>query len=237
MHRQMVIQVNKMVADTPYERIVGWKNCPFPGDPRWPVPAAYDTGDASFTAEIANSKTEDFFWETIMPQDEKLWDHEYLKTISLGKLGAQVEFTIHNWMHMRFSEIGTVGLRNIATANPSPNIDPKWDNLAYRWLGDTYSAHVNPIFWKIHGWVDDHIEEWRKANGLNSIPWKYTWQNGPEAAIQDLFAAGDVTDGDDGSGASDLEPDQEMLIAMAKVVKIMLELGKDTHLKPATVSP
>lgn len=56
------------------------------------------------------------------------------------------------------------------------SIDPKWDDPSYNYLGDTYSSHVNPIFWKLHGWVDDRIEDWKNANGIvGQIQWKGTW--------------------------------------------------------------
>ena len=40
------------------------------------------------------------------------------------------------------------------------DIDKKWDDEKYDYLGDFHSSHVNPIFWKLHGWVDDCIEFW-----------------------------------------------------------------------------
>lgn len=35
-----------------------------------------------------------------------------------------------------------------------------WGDPKYDYLGDFYSSHVNPLFWKLHGWVDDRIEDW-----------------------------------------------------------------------------
>jgi hypothetical protein len=55
-------------------------------------------------------------------------------------------------------------------------VDTKWDDPSYNWLGDTYSSHVNPTFWKLHGWVDRCIDGWMAANNLNdAVPWKGTW--------------------------------------------------------------
>ena len=55
------------------------------------------------------------------------------------------------------------------------------DSPAYNWLGDTYSSHVNSLFWKIHGWVDDRIEDWKTANNVQgAIHWTGTW-TGPMA--------------------------------------------------------
>lgn len=227
MHRQMVIQTNKMVADTDYERIVGWKHCPYPGDPKMPVSANYESGDPIMNAMLTEAKRDDFFWSDIQPNDALLEDPDFLRSVSLAKLGSLVEYTVHKWMHLRFSDPGTVGLRFTSTVNPTPDIDTKWDNLGYRWLGDTYSSHVHPTFWKIHGWVDDHIDLWRKANGLETITWEGTWQNGPEETIEDLFAAGATGDADpDADADADSDSDcDENLEKMSQAVRILLQDG------------
>jgi len=230
MHRQMVNAVNRMVADTDYERIVGWKHTPYPGDPRYPVPPKYETGfGVEMDVMFDNSKTDDFFWTQIVPTEERLFDHEYLRATSLGKFGSQLEYTIHVWLHLRYSGLPPIGCRDVNTANPTPNIDAKWDHPTdYQWLGDPYSSHVNPTFWKIHGWVENHIEEWRKANGLETVPWENTWENGPEGAvISDLFLAGAVEDNDADPNASDAEVDVH-LDNMHQAVKLLLAEGIDT---------
>jgi hypothetical protein len=34
----------------------------------------------------------------------------------------------------------------------------------------------NSIFWKLHGWIDDRIEDWKAANGVTEEPhWVGTW--------------------------------------------------------------
>jgi len=238
MHRQMIQQVNEMVAGTDYERVVGWKSCPYPGDPNWPVPPAYPTGDSGFDAEIVQMKSDAYFWSDIQPTDAMLWDHDYLRNVSLGTLGSHVQFTVHQWMHLRFSTLPELGIRP-TPINPTPDIDPMWDNLTYNYLGDLYAAHVNPIFWKIHGWVDDHIEEWRKANGLDTIPWQYTWQNGPASTLTDLFAAGAIESDDEDPDAdpnSDSEIDEEFN-NMIQAAKIMIANGADQYFRNRVKSP
>jgi hypothetical protein len=44
-----------------------------------------------------------------------------------------------------------------------PPADPKELGVANDWLGTFFSSHVNPIFWKLHGWVDDLIDRWELA--------------------------------------------------------------------------
>ncbi len=64
---------------------------------------------------------------------------------------------------------------DIDPANPD-DIDARWDDPSYDWLGDTYSSHVNRVFWKLHGWVDNRIEDWKQANNVNGpIQWRGTW--------------------------------------------------------------
>ncbi len=169
MHRQMVAHVNAILAqikDPNYPKIEGWKNVPLPGDIDYPVPAL---------PGLESVKSDEFYTNTMLPWEKKYTDPSYLKSVSLGQFGADLEFTIHNNMHMRWAAPSQVGYRP-STALTKP-VDVKWDDLAYNYLGDTYSSHVNPIFWKLHGWVDARIEDWTKANGVTGpIQWKGTWE-------------------------------------------------------------
>lgn len=63
------------------------------------------------------------------------------------------------------------------------------DDFAARWygaqndfLGDPFSSHVNPVFWRFHGWIDDRVEDWFRAHErfhpgavvrqeVNGVPW------------------------------------------------------------------
>jgi hypothetical protein len=84
----------------------------------------------------------------------------------LGELGALIEFSVHNDMHMRWSALP----RDPQTNEPIPagrrvgDIDSRWDNPRNNYLGDFYSSHVNPIFWRLHGWIDDRIDDWFRAH-------------------------------------------------------------------------
>ena len=113
--------------------------------------------------------------------------------MSLGQLGSLLEFTIHNYMHMRWAA-QPMGNRPNATPGEHETIPEKWDNVEYDYLGDTYSSHVNPIFWKLHGWIDNRIEDWRRTNGVEEIEWNGTWigdmpsmpEPAPESALMVL---------------------------------------------------
>lgn len=84
--------------------------------------------------------------------------------LTLGAYGNLIEFTVHNWMHMRWATLS----RNPATGAPEVrddyDVDPRWDDLSNDYLGDFHSSHVNPIFWRLHGWVDECIGVWFQAH-------------------------------------------------------------------------
>jgi hypothetical protein len=85
--------------------------------------------------------------------------------MSLGELGASVEFTVHNWAHMRWSAEPDQFRPSVSPTDPKA-VDERFDDPSYDWLGDFYSSHVNAVFWKLHGWVDDRIEAWKEAHGI-----------------------------------------------------------------------
>jgi hypothetical protein len=58
----------------------------------------------------------------------------------------------------RDPETGDLGGRE------SYDVDTRWDAPHNDVLSDFHSSHVNPIFWRLHGWVDNRIEEWFQAH-------------------------------------------------------------------------
>lgn len=179
MHRRMIEMVNALLAeigDPAYPRVQAWERVPAPDDEDYPVPPAFDVpGDPDTTAYIRSRKTPDFYESQMKPWEERYTSEDYLRSVSLGHFGAELEFTIHNALHIRFCE-------SIAEMRPDPApgdpqaIPEEWDASTYEWLGDTYSSHVNDVFWKLHGWVDDCADRWARANGVAAIDWKGTWE-------------------------------------------------------------
>lgn len=177
MHRQMIGAVNDRLAGDPqYPKIEGWKPIPRPGNADYPVPPAWDSGDNDLNNYLADVKSDETFSSRFVPWEQQFTDPNYLRTVSLGELGARIEFSIHNQMHMRWCDVPQPGIRpDVDPSNPDA-VDTSWDSPMYNWLGDTYSSHVNSVFWKLHGWVDDRISDWASANGVvGEIPWKGTW--------------------------------------------------------------
>ena len=122
------------------------------------------------------------------------------------------------------------------------------DKIKYQCLADTYSAHVNPIFWKIHGWVEDRLEDWREANNLKRIPWKYKWEGGPMSKISDLFAIGLEAEDRQNSKGRLLKGDEQDMKEhdhssegtqrMEKVIRLLLEpTGRGSPLFKRVIVP
>lgn len=149
MHREMIAHVNQAfstVADPNWQRVTGWNPIPWRSDDAdWPVPnwtgAPAAAVDARSAARVQQMKT---------LAETQFQRQSWLTTISLDRLGDEIEWTIHGWMHMRWSA--------------PPFADPNSVDPANDWLFDPWSSHVNKTFWKLHGWIDDRIGDWERAN-------------------------------------------------------------------------
>ncbi|GGW42701.1 hypothetical protein GCM10010503_18970 [Streptomyces lucensis JCM 4490] len=173
MHRQMIATVDEILAesgDPLHPRVEGWPTIPAPQDTEYPVPPPFDIpGDDDTSAVIRNAKSQESF-DRIRQWEAEFTDPAKLRQTSLRRLGARIEFGIHNRMHLRWS----AEMPSYRTGGDAFSVDHQWDDAAYNWLADTYSAHVNPIFWKLHGWVDARIDDWMAANQLTGpVPWSF----------------------------------------------------------------
>jgi hypothetical protein len=175
MHRQMIADVDQILAelnDPQNPRVEGWPSVPAPDDTDYPVPPPFEIpGNPRLSTSIRNAKNRQF--SLIQDAERRFTDPQRLSGMPLGQLGAEIEFGIHGTMHLRWSaqmpEYRPGG-------NPSSSFDvaPKWNEPSYDWLADFYSSHVNPIFWKLHGWVDARIDDWMKANNhTGPVPWTF----------------------------------------------------------------
>lgn len=176
MHRQMIVNVNTMlkkVTGNKFAKISGWSELPKPNDPKYPVPPVYEHESLEWLNQIIVETKSDNYFHTKLEYWERTYrDANFLKTISLGDLGCLIESTIHDAMHMRWSKAPN-DFRPDPLCEPDLSgnnlcsIDDKWNKPEYDFLADEYSSHVNQIFWKIHGWVDDRISDWMIANKVN----------------------------------------------------------------------
>ena len=221
MHRRMIARLNehlREIGDAAYLRVSGWTTIPAPDDADYPVPPPWFVpGDDGATTSLATVKSDEFFHERLRYWERQFTDPTYLRGLSVGELGARLEFTIHNQLHNRWSA-QPYGDR----PEPTPDLGTPqsipivWDDVRNDYLGDTYSSHVNSTFWRIHGWVDDRIEDWRFANAVfGDIVWTGTWEGkvppAPSAPApppaehhRHLVAAAPMHDGDHGGHGHDL---------------------------------
>ncbi|MBG0830653.1 hypothetical protein HS041_23095 [Planomonospora sp. ID67723] len=211
MHRRMIRMVNEINERAGVAPVRGWRSVPGPTAPQFAYveqddPDAsggkvykYSPADSGFMVPPAERRFLDllapedraatelvkapvFHTGTMRIQERAFTSPAYLSGLSLGALGSLLEFSIHNPMHGRWSS-----MHRDAQGNPAPLRDPfdfdeKWDDPGYDYLGEFYSSHVNPVFWRLHGWVDDRIDDWFRAHEavtpgeverreLNGISW------------------------------------------------------------------
>lgn len=129
-------------------------------------PVWFDPTDDTTNRRIAHLKTDSHYWSRIRWWDREFKNAQYLRTLTLGELGSLLEFSVHNDMHMRWASVP----RHPKTGEPIPmgrddgDIRDFWDHPNYDFLGEFYSSHVHPVFWRLHGWIDDRINDWFKAH-------------------------------------------------------------------------
>jgi hypothetical protein len=122
-------------------------------------------------------KSPSFLSSTMRPIQALFQSQRWLSGLTLGQLGNLIEWSIHGWMHNRWGD-------NIVDSSGQPigrsslfDIDKKWDDPKNDDLLDFYSSHVHPIFWRLHGWINDRIDDWSTAHpnvrktDLNGVPW------------------------------------------------------------------
>lgn len=185
MHRQMLVDVSNILArvkDPGYPRVRVWTALPAPGDTDFPVPPAWfdpfgndEVSRRTMFESLKRLKSDIFYHKRLITWQKMFTDPAFLRGISLGRLGVLMENTIHASMHLRWSHAPAA-----SRPEPGPNegntIAQIWDDPRYDFLGDTYSSHVNVVFWSLHGWIDDRIEDWKIANGVYGNDfWKGTW--------------------------------------------------------------
>lgn len=183
MHRRMIQDVRALDPN-----VQAWRTVPSPGamssfDPEVKATQVGNLdGNAVGPAWIIPSDPETTSWlyslrepstfQAVFQGWERLYtDRRHLATLSLGELGARIEFTIHNWMHMRWTSVTRDPSSDpkfrglpIPEGRAPLDFDPKWLDSQYDHLGETFSSHVNPVFWRLHGWVDSRIEDWFAAH-------------------------------------------------------------------------
>ncbi|MCX6119321.1 MAG: hypothetical protein NT027_17415 [Proteobacteria bacterium] len=156
MHREMIHAVKKKLEANGLTMYPAWPELPKPDNREFPLESREN-----------DLQSADGF-ARLLAQEENFSAKNIKNFKTLSELGTHIEFTIHNSMHTRWAA------PNWATRpvfeDPIANIKNRnnwtWDRPDYDHLADPYSAHVNPTFWRLHGWVDQKITDWLTAKGL-----------------------------------------------------------------------
>jgi hypothetical protein len=127
-----------------------------PQDPNRPINVPW------LQMRVREMKSPPFFWSKLNWWGQEYRDRASLRTMTLGELGSRLESSVHNQMHIRWSAYPTNGYSMIRDES---DFRAKWDDPGYDTLFDEYSSHVGPIFFRLHKWIDDRIEDWAEAHG------------------------------------------------------------------------
>jgi hypothetical protein len=198
MHRQMIHEVRELLDGHGLPMIEAWESIPAPNrrsrnSDGFSVPQAWDPGQGDGTSKSLATVKSDEYWHSRMTfLERKFKNPAYLATLTLDQLGSKIEWLIHNQLHIRWCSLP----RDPESSAPLPGGRPakessdKWikvwrpDGKPYYYddLNDAFSSHVNPLFWHLHGWVDDRVEDWFEAHAaahqgqvtrttVASVPW------------------------------------------------------------------
>lgn len=178
MHRHMLAHAKRLQPDLPT-----WHELPQPpvfiehdrqgfiryhdnSDGNSVPPAWVASDDEELSLWLAQIKANATHYSNFQVWESQYQDPEYLSRLTLAQFGSEVELNIHDWLHMRWATV----TRDPANGQPVTG-DREQADYAARWfraendfLGDPFSSHINPVFWRFHGWLDARIEDWYRAH-------------------------------------------------------------------------
>ncbi|MEB0047009.1 MULTISPECIES: PvdJ/PvdD/PvdP-like protein [unclassified Pseudomonas] len=141
-------------------------------------------GDDEYTRWVSDIKAAETYHSNFQVWESQYRDPRYLSTLTLGQFGSEVELGLHDWLHMRWASVARDPSNNIPVpmARDQADFAARWYAPENDFLGDPFSSHVNPVFWRFHGWIDDRIEDWFRAHErfhpgelhrreVNGVPW------------------------------------------------------------------
>ena len=187
MHRHMIEMANSALlasADPNWPSVIGWDPIPWPNNHSdWPVPewqkSAPTWASDKQWKEYTNTATQERTPARIQEMQrvsEQLDNSARLKGMTLDQLGTAIEWSIHGWMHIRWSG--------------KPKNDAFSSDISNDWLFLPWSSHVNKHFWKLHGWIDNRIGKWETATG-EQADLTGAWA-GPAGAVHHEFHKADT---------------------------------------------
>ena len=122
--------------------------------------------DEELSQWLHGIKAAETFFGNFQVWESQYQDPDYLSRLTLAQFGSEVELNIHDWLHMRWATVTrdpSNGMPVVGDREPS-DYAARWFRDENDYLGDPFSSHVNPVFWRFHGWIDDRIEDWFRAH-------------------------------------------------------------------------
>jgi hypothetical protein len=182
-----------------------------PADPLRPVNVTW------LQERVQETKNAQYFWGRMNWWQQEYRDRGVLKRLSLGELGSRLESGVHNQMHVRWSAYPSNGMQLIRDES---DFRPVWDDPGYDTLFDEYSSHIGPIFFRLHKWIDNRIEDWAEAHAGEveryTTPYGFDWfRPGPHVQVAEPWT------GAWGFDTPSREELQRRLTTMESVTRVM----------------
>ncbi|WP_210711470.1 PvdJ/PvdD/PvdP-like protein [Pseudomonas sp. MWU349] len=147
-------------------------------------PAWLADDDDDYSQWVSDIKAGETYHSNFQVWESQYRDPRYLAKLTLGQFGSEIELGLHDWLHMRWASVP----RDPSSGAPVPmardpaDFSPRWYQPENDFLGDPFSSHVSPVFWRFHGWIDDRLEDWFRAHErfhpgelkrleVNGVPW------------------------------------------------------------------
>ncbi|MFK3791970.1 MULTISPECIES: pyoverdine maturation tyrosinase PvdP [Pseudomonas] len=140
--------------------------------------------DDEYSQWVSDIKATETYQGNFLVWESQYRDPRYLAKLTLGQFGSEIELGLHDWLHMRWASVP----RDPSSGVPVPmardpaDFSARWYQSENDFLGDPFSSHVSPVFWRFHGWIDDRLEDWFRAHErfhpgelerleVNGVPW------------------------------------------------------------------
>lgn len=178
MHRHMLAHARQLQPDLPV-----WQELPLPAvfiehdrqgfiryydnhDGNSVPPAWVARDDEELSQWLAQIKAPDTHYSNFQVWESQYQDPEYLSRLTLAQFGSEVELNIHDWLHMRWATVTRDPSNGMPVTGDREQADyaARWFRAENDFLGDPFSSHINPVFWRFHGWLDARIEDWFRAH-------------------------------------------------------------------------
>jgi hypothetical protein len=147
-------------------------------------PAWLADDDDDYSQWVSDIKAGETYHSNFQVWESQYRNPRYLANLTLGQFGSEIELGLHDWLHMRWASVP----RDPSSGAPVPmardpaDFSPRWYQPENDFLGDPFSSHVSPVFWRFHGWIDDRLEDWFRAHErfhpgelkrleVNGVPW------------------------------------------------------------------